>query len=83
MSAERNCPRKKLLNRYVKRFEKRKKDPKNDPKRDRIVLAPLRPLKNISPALSMNFNKSFSPPKFAQIKKKIFFHREALQGQPR
>ena len=43
-------------------------------------LAPLRPLKNISPALSTNF-KSFSPPKICT--KKSFLHREALQEWPR
>ena len=44
----------KLLNRYEKRFEKREKDPKNGPKRVWKILAPLRPLINISQAL---FNK--------------------------
>ena len=57
-----------------------KKDPKNDPKRDRkmLTLAPLRPLKIISPALFNKILKVFHRPKFAQIK--VFFSPRGSAG---
>ena len=58
-----------------------KKDPKNDPKRDWNIFSPLRPTKNFSPPIFHQILKVFHRPKFAQ--KKVFFHREALQGGPR
>ena len=72
----------KILNRYEKRFEKREKgSEKRSETRLKIFLAPLRPTKNFSPALFHQILKAFHRPKFAQ--KKVFFHREALQGEPR
>ena len=63
----------KLLNRCEKRFRKtgpKSSDPKSDPndafEKD---LAPLRPLKNISPALFKANFKSFSHPKISHKKK--------------
>ena len=72
----------KLLNRYEKRFEKtRKRIRKTIRNAFEKLLAPLRPLKNISPALFNQILRVFHRPKFVQ--KKVFFHREALQGWPR
>ena len=73
----------KILNRYEKRFEKcEKKIQKTIRNVFEIFLAPLRPLKNISPALFQHVLKVFHRPKFAQKKSLFFFfyHREALQG---
>ena len=70
----------KLLNQYEKRFEKRDKgSEKRSETRLKKCLAPLRPLKNISPAL---FNKSY---KFftAQnlYKKKVFCSPRGSAGE--
>ena len=65
----------KLLNQYEKRFEKReKKIRKTIRNAFETFLAPLRPLKNISPALFTEILKSFHRPKFAQ-KKSVFSPR--------
>ena len=73
----------KLLNRHEERFEKREKGSEKTIRNAfEKCLAPLKPLKNISPALSTNF-KSCSPPKICTTKKVsffVFFRREALQG---
>ena len=45
-------------------------------------LAPLRPPKNFSPPIFHQILKVFHRPKFAH-KKKVVFHREALEGWPR
>ena len=72
----------KFLNRYEKRFEKREKgSEKRSETRLKKILAPLRPTKNFSPPIFHQILKVFHRPKFAQ--KKVFFHREALQGGPR
>ena len=71
MSAERNCPRKKTFKSIRKTVWKtRKKIRKTIRNAFETFLAPLRPLKNISPALFNKF-KSFSPPKICT--KKVFF----------
>ena len=72
----------KFLNRYEKRFEKHEK---GSEKRSETRLKKRLPLsgrlKIFHRHFSTNF-KSFSPPKIF-TKKKVFFHREALQGGPR
>ena len=71
----------KLLNRDEKRFEKREKKIR---KAIRNVfekcLAPLRPLKNISPALFNRNFKSFSPPKICAQKIVFFFSPRGSAG---
>ena len=72
----------KLLNRYEHRSEKReKKIRKTIRNATEKCLAPLRPLKNTSPALFNKFSKFFTAQNLH--KKKFLFHRETLQGQPR
>ena len=72
----------KLLNRYEKRFEKREKgSEKTMRKAFEKVLALSGRLKIFHRHFSTNF-KSFSPPKVC-TKKKVIFHRGALQGWPR
>ena len=71
-------PPEKLFNRYDKRFEKReKRSEKTIRNATEKLLAPLRLLKNISPALLNNL-KFFTAQNLHQ--KKSFYHREALQG---
>ena len=81
MSAERNCPRKHFKSIRKTVWKTRKRIRKTIRNAFEKCLAPLRPLKNISPALFNQILKVFHRPKFAQ--KKVFFHREALQGWPR
>ena len=79
MSAERNCPRKTLKSIRKTVWKTRKRIWKTIRNATEEVLAPLRPLKNISPALfSTNF-KSFSPPKIC-TKRKVFFSPRGSAG---
>ena len=71
----------KFLNRYEKRFEKREKGSEKRSETRLKNFSPLRPTKNFSPPIFHQILKVFHRPKFAQ--KKVFFHREALQGGPR
>ena len=78
MSAERNCPRK-TFESIRKRFEKRgKKVRKTIRNATENCLAPLRPLKNTSPALLKKIKKVLHRPKFAQ--KKVFFSPRGSAG---
>ena len=61
MSAERNCPRSTFKSiRRKKGLKNAKKDPKTIRNAIENILAPLRPLKNISPALFSKFKKFFT-----------------------
>ena len=81
MSAERNCPRKtfKSIRRTV--WKTQKKDPKNDPKRAWKTFSPSQAALKYFTGTFQQILKVFHRPKFGQ--KKVFFHREALQGGPR
>ena len=68
--------REKLLNRLEKRFEKREK---RSEKRSETCLKNVWPLSEYFTGTFQQILKVFHRPKFAQ-KKKLFFHREALQG---
>ena len=81
MSAERNCPRKILKPIQKTVWKTRKRIRKTIRNAFEKLLAPLRPLQNISPALFNKFLTFFTAQNLH--KKKFFFHREALQGGPR
>ena len=76
MSAERNCPRKTFKSIRKTVWKTRKNDPKRVWKKN---WAPLRPLKNISPALFNKFQKFFTAQNLPQ-KKSFFFTARLCRG---